>query len=433
MHLQISLFINKNYTMPAISKQKCNSFKEYLSRYQQKSHLHFNDLNNLLMIIPQIYNDPIDNDLPTSLPQTLPTSTTPSQPKQTILINTPLNTVADVLSLLDANKIDANTEYSVNLHMLNNIRPELEALNSMVGMKTLKTAILDQLLFYIQGFDGTQDFKHTVLYGPPGTGKTEIAKIMGKMYSKLGVIKKPSPDKVTDVKPSPASEAIATLFSCKPLTNIGTTAFKKITRADMIAGYVGQTALKTKALINECLGGVIFLDEAYSLGGKDDGDTFSKECVDTLCESLSNYKENLMFIIAGYEKDLKSHFFSMNQGLDSRFVWRFKIDDYTSNDLWDIFVLMVNKDKQWKIDDELNNKGQDWFKRNFKKFPCFGRDVETFLFKTKIAHSRRVYCLPTEKKGVLTLDDMDAGLDKFFSKDAAAELENRRLISSLYA
>ena len=78
------------------------------------------------------------------------------------------------------------------------------------------------------------DFMHTVIYGPPGTGKTEIAKIIGKIYCKMGILKK------------------------------GT--FKKVTRSDLIAGYLGQTALKTKDVINECLDGVLFIDEAYSLG-----------------------------------------------------------------------------------------------------------------------------------------------------------------------
>jgi Holliday junction resolvasome RuvABC ATP-dependent DNA helicase subunit len=77
------------------------------------------------------------------------------------------------------------------------------------------------------------DFKHTVLYGPPGTGKTEIAKIIGTMYSKIGILK----------------------------NNV----FKKVTRNDMVAGYLGQTAIKTKKVIDECLGGVLFIDEAYSL------------------------------------------------------------------------------------------------------------------------------------------------------------------------
>ena len=118
----------------------------------------------------------------------------------------------------------------------------------------------------------TGDFMHTVIYGPPGTGKTEIAKMMGKIYSKIGILNK------------------------------GT--FKKVTRSDLIAGYLGQTAMKTRDVIKEALGGVLFIDEAYALGNTDKKDIFSKECIDTLCEGLSDNKENLMVIIAGYETEL---------------------------------------------------------------------------------------------------------------------------------
>lgn len=423
--------------MNKISKDKCNSFRSHLRRYQQKSHLNYEEMSHLLYLTS--YHNFYESYTPEISPFQMwtkefqtPIETKPE--KQYVQIDMQLTNVSDILSLLEKHPLKPNVEYSVNLEMLNKIRPELEQLNAMVGMKTLKSAILDQLIYYIQGFDGSQGFKHTVLYGPPGTGKTEIAKIMGNMYSKLGVIKKPTPDQISTAKTTPASEALSALLSCKPAPSVGTTAFKKITRADLVAGYVGQTALKTKALINECLGGVIFLDEAYSLGGKDDGDTFSKECVDTLCESLSNYKENLMFIIAGYEKELKSNFFNMNPGLESRFVWRFKIDDYSYSDLWDIFKLMVHKDQQWKIDAELEKCGKQWFQTHFSKFPCFGRDVETFLFKTKIAHSRRVYGLSSECKGVLTTADMNAGLAKFYNEDKALEKkEQQRLLYSLYA
>ena len=158
----------------------------------------------------------------------------------------------------------------------------------MVGMQTLKKNVLDQLLYYLQGFhNGVDDYKHTVIMGPPGTGKTEVAKILGTIYSKMGVIS-------------------------KPLDANGTIPFKKATRSDMIAGYLGQTAIKTKAVINQCLGGVLFIDEAYSLGD----DNFSKECVDTLCEALSDQKDNIMVIVAGYENELNAQFFSLNSGLD---------------------------------------------------------------------------------------------------------------------
>jgi SpoVK/Ycf46/Vps4 family AAA+-type ATPase len=192
----------------------------------------------------------------------------------------------------------------------------------MIGMKELKNNIVDQILYFVQELhknkDSTGDFLHTVIYGPPGTGKTEIAKIMGQIYSKIGI-----------------------------LSN-GT--FKKVTRSDLVAGYLGQTALKTREVIKESLGGVLFIDEAYSLGNPEKKDSFSKECIDTLCEALSDNKENLMVIIAGYEKELKDCFFSFNQGLDSRFTWRFKMDDYTHEDLYNIFLKKVS-DIDWKIEE----------------------------------------------------------------------------------
>jgi SpoVK/Ycf46/Vps4 family AAA+-type ATPase len=117
---------------------------------------------------------------------------------------------------------------------------------------------------------------HTVIEGEPGTGKTELAEKIGKVYLKLGILK-------NDI-------------------------FKKVKRSDLIAGYLGQTAIKTARLIEECKGGVLFIDEAYSLGnaeGKDGRDSFSKECIDVLNQSLTENKNNFVCIIAGYKEDLE--------------------------------------------------------------------------------------------------------------------------------
>ena len=207
---------------------------------------------------------------------------------------------------------------------------------------------------------------HTVIYGHPGTGKTEIAKIIGTIFSKMGILKNET--------------------------------FKKVTRSDLIAGYLGQTALKTRDVIKECLGGVLFIDEAYALGNEEKQDSFSKECIDTLCEGLSDNKDNLMVIIAGYENELNKCFFNYNQGLSSRFTWRFKTDDYTGEDLYNIFLKMVN-DCGWTITENSNINIQ-WFEHNKKNFKFYGRDIETLFAKTKITHSRRVFCLDSSIKTV---------------------------------
>jgi hypothetical protein len=169
-------------------------------------------------------------------------------------------------------------------------------------------------------------------------------------------------------------------------------------------------------VINESIGGVLFIDEAYSLGNSEKRDSFSKECIDTLCESLSNHKEELMVIIAGYENELKECFFNYNQGLDSRFVWRFKTDDYKGEELYQIFLKMV-RDIEWQVV-EVDAK---WFEKNLVYFKFFGRDIETLLSKIKIAHSRRVFC-KTEKK-IITLKDLEKGFELFLKNE---EVKNRK-------
>jgi SpoVK/Ycf46/Vps4 family AAA+-type ATPase len=294
------------------------------------------------------------------------------------------------------------------MRALHDIKEPLEELNNMIGMKELKKNIVDQILYFVQELHKSKrtngDFMHTVIYGPPGTGKTEIAKIMGKLYSKIGVLTK------------------------------GT--FKKVTRSDLIAGYLGQTALKTSEVIKEAIGGVLFIDEAYALGNPEKRDSFAKECIDTLCEALSDNKDNLMVIIAGYEKELKDCFFVFNQGLESRFTWRFKTDEYTGEDLYHIFMKMV-KDIGWDCE-ENSQITAEWFNKKKDYFKFYGRDIETVLAKTKIAHSRRVFCKSENEKRRINLKDLDKGFEIYLKneevKNRKDEIETKKqLYNTLYA
>jgi SpoVK/Ycf46/Vps4 family AAA+-type ATPase len=307
--------------------------------------------------------------------------------KQNISINVEINSITDLLNLINKYNVEPSIKYNIDIQSLHNIKEHLLELNNMVGMKELKNNIVDQILYFIQelhknkNFSG--DFLHTVIYGPPGTGKTEIAKIIGKIYSKIGILSK------------------------------GT--FTKVTRSNLIAGYLGQTALKTTDVIKEALGGVLFIDEAYSLGSSEKKDSFAKECIDTLCEALSDNKENLMVIIAGYENELKENFFSYNQGLDSRFTWRFKTEKYTSQDLYKIFLKKVNE-IGWEVD-LLENTALEWFKKNYTYFNFYGRDIEVLLTKIKIAHSRRIFCKPDNDKRKINYKDLEKGFQNYLKND----------------
>ena len=330
-----------------------------------------------------------------------------SEPKNKVIITAEVNNITDLLSLIKSYPLDKNTEYNINMDALHKIKKPLKELNKMIGMKNLKENIVDQIIFYIQNLHTLNsdikgnDFMHTVIYGPPGTGKTEIAKIIGSIFSKMGVLSK------------------------------GT--FKKVTRADLIAGYLGQTALKTRDVVKECLGGVLFIDEAYALGNEEKRDSFSKECIDTLCEALSDHKDNLMVIIAGYETDLNNCFFNYNQGLNSRFTWRFKTDEYTAEDLYNIFLKKIN-DSGWFLA-EKSEIDVKWFEKHKKHFKFYGRDIETLFAKTKIAHSRRVFCLDDSVKKHITIKDLDKGLNIYLKNEDSTEKEKEKyknIISSMY-
>ena len=313
--------------------------------------------------------------------------------KTLVNIDVEINSIDDLLSLIDKYKIEPTIKYNINMQTLHNIKEPLIELNSMIGMKELKNNITDQILYFVQELnknkDNSGDFMHTVIYGPPGTGKTEIAKIMGKIYSNIGILDR------------------------------GT--FRKVTRADLVSGYLGQTALKTRDVIKDCLGGVLFIDEAYALGNNEKKDSFSKECIDTLCEALSDHKHELMVIIAGYESELKECFFKYNQGLDSRFTWRFSTDEYKADDLYKIFLKKVN-DIGWVISED-SKINVEWFKKNMDYFKFFGRDMETLLAKTKIAHSKRVFCKPEIEKKKLNLLDLNKGFELYLKND---DVKNRK-------
>jgi SpoVK/Ycf46/Vps4 family AAA+-type ATPase len=301
--------------------------------------------------------------------------------KTKIHIDASVNTLTDILKLIEDYKCLPDVEYNIDIKGLHNIKEELQQLNSMVGMESMKQSILNQLVYFAQDLHvgkNISDFKHTAIYGPPGTGKTEIAKIIGKMYSKLGILTK----------------------------NV----FKKVTRNDLIAGYLGQTAIKTKRVIEDCLGGVLFIDEAYSLANGDREDSYSKECLDTLCESLSDHKNDLMVIIAGYEEELNETFFRVNRGLESRFIWRFTMEEYSAKELLSIFKKMV-LEQEWKLEDNLPS--EKWMEERKKNFKNFGRDMELLITYTKIAHGRRIYGKSADLRKQITMDDLVQGYEVF--------------------
>jgi len=298
--------------------------------------------------------------------------------------------ISDLIKLSESIQYNEEVEYPIDIKLLHKITPSLKKLDAMIGIEKVKKHIVQQIIYYLQKLDNNNDYLHTVIYGPPGTGKTELAKYIGQLFKELDVLQKGS--------------------------------FKKVTRADLIAGYIGQTAIKTKKVIEDSLGGVLFIDEVYALGQNDKVESFSKECVDTLCEMLSDHKNNLMVIIAGYEEEIQNCFFKLNQGLKSRFQWNYTLDKYNAKELFHIFEHKIFQNG-WKISDDDYLKIQSLFQNEHDCFEFQGRDMENLFSKIKIQHSGRIFGSNLGKKE-LTYEDATKGINMFKSQQTKKETFN---------
>lgn len=316
-----------------------------------------------------------------------------------------IETINDLIILGERYDSTHETEYNIDLKILNNIIDPLKELNNMIGMKKVKKNIVNHIIYFMQNFhDNKLDLLHTVIQGPPGAGKTVLGKILGKIYYRMGVIKGNN--------------------TYDPERKNNDFNFKIVKRSDLIAKYLGQTAIKTQNVIDEASGGVLFIDEAYSLGDSKDGDSFSKECIDTLNQNLTERNDFICFV-AGYKDELYRRFFANNRGLERRFNIRYTIEPYGPEDLQKIFLKMI-KDDGWKTESE-KSVPLKFFKKNHKNFINLGGDMETLLFNCKIEHSKRVFFLSDDKKRILTKKDIGNGFKLFNSNKN--KKENKSFLS----
>ncbi|MFH0894366.1 MAG: AAA family ATPase [Bacteroidota bacterium] len=227
------------------------------------------------------------------------------------------NEVLSTVTLEDVEKISL-ARAKKKLHLTVNdklLREAMEELNSMVGVTNIKNEIneLVKLVSYYNetGKDVLNKFSlHTVFMGNPGTGKTTVARIIGKIYKALGLLER------------------GHIVECD--------------REGLVAGYIGQTAIKTKEKIDQAMGGVMFIDEAYSLtnGGNQD---FGREAIEILLKSMEDNRGKFALIVAGYPDNM-SEFLKSNPGLSSRFDHMLKFEDYTAQELFDIGLGILAKE-----------------------------------------------------------------------------------------
>jgi SpoVK/Ycf46/Vps4 family AAA+-type ATPase len=193
----------------------------------------------------------------------------------------------------------------------------LKSLDDMIGLGTIKTEVKELARFLrVQqeraraGLPRTQISLHTIFAGNPGTGKTSVARVFGEVLGALGIVEKGH--------------------------------LVEADRSALVAGYTGQTAEKTNKVIDRALGGVLFIDEAYSLVAEEGEDAFGHEAVQTLLRRMEDDRDRLVVILAGYSRPVK-RLLSTNPGLSSRFQRTFEFPDYTATELCQIFEAMCEK------------------------------------------------------------------------------------------
>ncbi len=241
----------------------------------------------------------------------------------------------------------------------------MDRLNQLIGLGTVKKDVEELINFAkIQKKREENNLpklalsNHLVFSGNPGTGKTTVARILAEIYRDIGILSKGH--------------------------------LIEVDRSDLVAGYIGQTAIKTKEKLDEAMGGVLFIDEAYTLA-KDSGNDFGQEAIDTILKTMEDCRDDLIVIVAGYEDRIET-FIESNPGLRSRFNKYVHFEDYNVDDLEQIFFQQCNSYKYTLAQDAIpearkylelahEHKGEDF---------ANGRMVRNFFEKIIATQASRV-------------------------------------------
>jgi len=285
-----------------------------------------------------------------------------------------------------------------NKPTLDEVMVEVDA---MIGLKNIKKDI-DTLAKYTKveklrkqkGLSKNSMSMHTVFLGPPGTGKTTVARLLGKIYHALGVL--------------------------------STGEIVEVDRSDLVAPFIGQTAPKTKALVEKAKGGILFIDEAYTLS-KSDGMDYGSEAIDTILKCMEDDRDNLMVIVAGYDKPMQK-FLEANPGLRSRFNRFFRFEDYIPDELLDIFKLF-SKNNGFSTEIDAQQKIGRYFKFLYNnKDDTFGnarmvRNTFENVIRAQAIRLSDYGHISDDVLSTITLNDVDNALVDVFQETTSETLD----------
>lgn len=242
----------------------------------------------------------------------------------------------------------------------------LAELDSLVGLEDVKKDVNSLVnLIKVRKLRSERNIKqidmslHMVFSGNPGTGKTTVARLLAEIYASIGLL--------------PSGQLVET------------------DRTGLVAGYVGQTALKTKEIIDKAMGGVLFIDEAYALTQNRGQNDFGQEAVDTLLKAMEDNRDKLVVIVAGYT-DLMKGFVDSNPGLRSRFNKYILFKDYSAEELLGILKMQCRKG-EYELSYAAEQHAEKFFLQRIKDKPqnyANGRDVRNFFEKAVVFQANRL-------------------------------------------
>jgi SpoVK/Ycf46/Vps4 family AAA+-type ATPase len=215
-------------------------------------------------------------------------------------------------------------------------------------------------------------YRHFIFTGNPGTGKTTVARLLSKIYCALGILSKGH--------------------------------MVEVDRSGMVAGYMGQTSLKVKQVVEKAKGGILFIDEAYALSNHGPEGDFGQEAIDTLNKAMEDYRDDLIVIVAGYP-DLMEEFIDANPGLKSRFNKTIAFPDYNAEDLMAIFTYM-SREQDYHLSEEavkvLREKLEAMVRNKDANFGN-ARDVRNYLSNVIERQANRLIAIGTASKEQLLM------------------------------
>ncbi len=306
--------------------------------------------------------------------------------KQASRIASKRNKTKELLSTIEAEDV-INSVGEVSANKEETLEDVLKEFKALIGLETVKEEI-SELVYIVQNQQRRREqglkvpslSLHLVFMGNPGTGKTTVARCVARIYKCLGLLSK--------------GQLVET------------------DRSGLVAGYVGQTAIKTQEVIQSALGGVLFIDEAYTLsnGGAND---FGQEAIDTLLKAMEDQRDDLVVIVAGYD-DLMGEFVHSNPGLESRFNRYIHFEDYSSDQMFSIFNSLCSKNQY-----ELSYDAEEALKTYFQEVDVAsignGRGARNLFEKVVTQQAKRIEKSTGEEKvdlQLITGEDIDSALMK---------------------